>query len=57
MLYRTADGERLQSLRKMTYVYGAVWKSDSSRFAIVGVPMTGASAMHHVEELVIYSVR
>jgi len=56
VLYRTADGKRLQSLRKMTYVYGAVWNSDSNRLAIVGVPKNGASAMHHVEELIIYSV-
>jgi hypothetical protein len=56
VLYRTADGKRLQSLRKMTHVYGAVWNSDSNRLAIVGVPKNGASAMHHVEELIIYSV-
>lgn len=57
VLYRTADGKRLQSLRKMTYVYGAVWSAESNRFAVIGVPVTGASPMHHAEELVIYSVR
>jgi hypothetical protein len=57
VLYRTADGKRLKSLRKMAYVYEAVWSPESNRFAIVGVPMTGASAMHHLEQLVIYSVR
>lgn len=57
VLYRTADGKRLQSLGKMASVYEAVWSLESNRFAIVGVPMTGASPVHHVEELVIYSVR
>jgi hypothetical protein len=57
VLYRTADGKRIQSLRKMAYVYEAVWSPESNRFAIVGVPMTGASPMHHLEELIVYSVR
>lgn len=57
VLYRTADGKRLQSLQKMARVYEAVWSSLSNRFAIAGIPVTGASARHHVEELVIYSVR
>jgi hypothetical protein len=57
VLYRTADGKRLQSLRKMASVYEAVWSLESNRFAVAGVPMTGADAMHHVEELVIYSFR
>lgn len=57
VLYRTADGKRQQSFRKMAKVYDAVWSPESNRIAIVGIPMTGASAMNHVEELVVYSVR
>jgi hypothetical protein len=57
VLYRTADGKRLESFPKMAAVYDAVWSPESNRFAIVGVPVTGASAMNHREELVVYSVR
>ena len=57
VLYRTADGKRLESLPRMALAYGAVWSPESNRFAIVGVPMAGSRATHHVEELVIYSVR
>ncbi len=57
VLYRTSDGKKLESLPKMAVVYDAVWSSESNRFAIVGVPVTGANAMNHREELVIYSVR
>ena len=57
VLYRTIDGMRLDSLPGMAIAYGAVWSAASNRFAIVGVPMAGAPATHHVEELVVYSVR
>jgi WD40-like Beta Propeller Repeat len=56
-LYRAADGKQLASLPRMALAYGALWSPESNRFAIVGVPMAGASATHHMEELVIYSVR
>lgn len=57
VLYRTADGKRLDSLPRMALAYGAVWDPESTRFAIVGVPMGSASPAHHSEELVVYSVR
>jgi hypothetical protein len=55
-VYRTADGRQLQILPKMVLVSGAVWNQESNRFAIAGVPLAGASAVRHAEELVIYSV-
>jgi hypothetical protein len=54
VLYRTADGKRVASLPKMALVYDGVWSPESNRFAIVGVPVTGASAINHREELVVY---
>jgi hypothetical protein len=57
VLYRTADGKPMQRLSKMASVHGAVWSPESNRFAIVGTPTTGFNATHHMEELVIYSVR
>lgn len=57
VLYRTADGKPVESLPKMFAAYNAVWSPKSNRFAIVGVPTSGASAVHHIEEVVIYSVR
>jgi hypothetical protein len=56
VLYRTADGKRLESLRKMALVNGAVWSSQSNRFAIAGVASDGLNAMRHREELVVYSL-
>jgi hypothetical protein len=55
VLYRTADGKTLVSLRKMGEVYGAVWSPDSRRFAVVGLPI-GSGALNHHEELAVYSV-
>ena len=57
VLYRTADGKRVESLRRMARVFEAVWSPEASRFAFVGVPLDGASARHHAEELTVYSVR
>jgi len=57
VLYRTADGKRLESLPRMARADEAVWSLDSSRFAIVGVPIAGAKPTHHVEQLIVYSVR
>lgn len=56
VLYRTADGKRVESFPKMAAVYGAVWSPQSSRFGIIELPIAGASAMNHREELVVYSV-
>jgi hypothetical protein len=56
VLYRTSDGKRLESLRNMALAYGAVWSPQSNRFAIVGTPPDGLNAMHHREELVVYSI-
>ena len=56
VLYRTADGKKVESLPPMALAYDAVWNPESNRFAIVGVPADGASAMNHREELIVYSV-
>jgi hypothetical protein len=56
-LYRTADGKRVEALPKMFAVYNAVWSPKANRFAMVGVLKSGASAIHHLEELITYSVR
>lgn len=57
VLYRTADGKRLDSLPKMSAAYEAVWSPESNRFAIVDLPTATAGATHYAEELVVYSVR
>jgi hypothetical protein len=58
VLYRKSDGEKLASLPRMTAPYAAVWSPQANRFAIIGIAPTGASAArHHVEELLIYSIR
>jgi hypothetical protein len=56
VLYRTADGKKVESLPKMAITYEAVWSLQSNRFATVGVPLAGASAMNHHEELDVYSI-
>ena len=56
VLYRTADGKRIERFRRMAQVYEAVWSPDGKRFAMIGVPLEGANPRRHVEELVIYSV-
>jgi hypothetical protein len=56
VLYRTADGKRIESFPKMAVVYDAFWSPQSNRVGIIELPMTGASAMNHREELVVYSV-
>jgi hypothetical protein len=56
VLYRTADGKKVESLPKMAITYEAVWSLESNRFATVGVPLAGASALNHREELVVYSI-
>ena len=56
VLYRTADGKQIESFPKMALVYDAFWSSQSNRFGIVELPMTGASAVNHREELAVYSV-
>lgn len=57
-LYRTTDGAKLVSLPRMAEPYAAVWSPQANRFAMVGVAPTRArAARHHVEELLIYSIR
>jgi len=56
VLYRTADGKRMESFPKMAVVYDAFWSPQSNRFGIIELPMAGASAMNHREQLVVYSV-
>jgi hypothetical protein len=46
----------MESFPKMAAVYDAFWSLQSNRFGIVELPMAGASAMNHREELVVYSV-
>ncbi len=56
VLYRTVDGKRIESFPEMAVVYDAFWSPQSNRFGIIELPMAGASAMNHREELVVYSV-
>jgi hypothetical protein len=56
VLYRTSDGKRLEILPKMALTYEASWSPDSKEFVIIGVPMVGASPVHHIEQMIVYSV-
>lgn len=57
VLYRTSDGKPLESLPKLAWVYDAIWSPESNRFATIEVPKAGASPLHHVEQIAVYSIQ